>query len=314
MTAASTQIVQYTAEDGQVVKFGADDVRQLICPQAEDKDIALFLAFCQSHKLDPIGTKDAYLVGYRDRQTGRFNASIITSYHVMNRAACAHADYDGIESGVTVLTNQGQIIDQAGAVFYPQLGQQLLGGWAKVYSKERSHPFEARVMLEDYSTGRSQWKARPAMMIEKVAKCQAWRGAYPDMRDLYDSAEMSQATTAPEEQAPVEVQPIQAQPMPQQAPQPAQAAPAPQQAPAGLSDERKAFMAKSAQRIADATGRDLTEIKRELMEVCGNPLTVPDEQWGEYQRGVLTIADGMCRSYEQAIEPDAIEQPQDIQF
>lgn len=105
-------------------------------------------------------------------------------------------------------------------------------------------------------------------------------------------------------------QPIQAQ----AAPRAAQAAPAPQQAPAGLSEERKAFMAKSAQRIADATGRDLTEIKRELMEVCGNPLAVADEQWGEYQRGVLTIADGMCRSFEQAIEPDVVEQPQDIQI
>lgn len=307
----ATDIVSFRTE-GREVYFTTQDIRNLVNPDASQQDVALFMAFCQAHRLDPIGTKDAYLVGY-NTQSG-YKASIITSYHVFNRMASAHADYDGIESGVTVLTNQGQIIDQAGAVYYPQIGQTLLGGWAKVYSKERSHPFEARVMLSDYSTGRSQWKTRPAMMIEKVAKCQAWRGAYPDMHDLYDSAEMSRATTAPEEQAPIEVQPIQAQPQAQAAPQAAQAAPAPKQAPAGLSEERKAFMAKSAQRIADATGRDLTEIKRELMEVCGNPLTVPDEQWGEYQRGVLTIADGMCRNFEQAIEPDAIEQPQDIQF
>lgn len=188
-----------------------------------------------------------------------------------------------------------------------------------VRADDPDYPFTAtrdRAWAESMGlAAKDNYRKQPMTMLTWRAITAVAREACPEalFGVAYTPDEMSDFPSHPEP-AP---QPVQAQvaPAPQAAPQ-AQpvAVPAPQQTPAGLSEDRKAFMAKSAQRIADATGRDLTEIKRELMEVCGNPLTVADEQWGEYQRGVLTIADGMCRNYEQAIEPDAIEQPQDIQF
>lgn len=200
----SSEIVKFEADDGQMVEFGEKEVRDLVCPEASPRDVSLFLAFCQAHKLDPIGAKDAYLVGFRDKKTGNFQASIITSYHVFNKIACSHDDYDGIESGIIVADRQGRVTDVPGAAFFPNLGQTLLGGWARVHSKRRSHPFVVRVALADYTTGWGNWKSRPAMMIEKVAKCQGWRGMYPEeMRGMYGSEEMDAATSGPREVAAV---------------------------------------------------------------------------------------------------------------
>lgn len=200
----ASEIVKFEADDGQMVEFGEKEVRDLVCPEASPRDVSLFLAFCQAHKLDPIGAKDAYLVGFRDKKTGNFQASIITSYHVFNKIACSHDDYDGIESGIIVADSQGRVTEVPGAAFFPTLGQTLLGGWARVYSKKRSHPFVVRVSLADYTTGWGNWKSRPAMMIEKVAKCQGWRGMYPEeMRGMYGSEEMDAATSGPREVAAV---------------------------------------------------------------------------------------------------------------
>lgn len=203
----ASEIVKFEADDGQMVEFGEKEVRDLVCPEASPRDVSLFLAFCQAHKLDPIGAKDAYLVGFRDKKTGKFQASIITSYHVFNKIACSHNDYDGIESGIIVADRQGRITEVPGAAFFPNLGQTLLGGWARVYSKKRSHPFVVRVSLADYTTGWGNWKSRPAMMIEKVAKCQGWRGMYPEeMRDMYGAEEMDQA--APQSYEPLVVESV----------------------------------------------------------------------------------------------------------
>ena len=66
----ASEIVKFEADDGQMVEFGEKEVRDLVCPEASPRDVSLFLAFCQAHKLDPIGAKDAYLVGFRDKKTG----------------------------------------------------------------------------------------------------------------------------------------------------------------------------------------------------------------------------------------------------
>lgn len=269
----STDIVKFEADDGQEVSFTVEDVRTLVCPQAEDRDIALFMAFCQSHKLDPIGTKDAYLVGYKNRVTGKFVANIITSYHVFNKVACSHESYDGIESGVIVATPNGQIQELAGAVCFTEMGYRLLGGWARVYDKRRSHPFCARVALKDYDTGQSQWKSRPAMMIEKVAKCQAWRGAYPELRDMFDSSEMghkgdgaepvSPTYQAPSPApAPVEVEPdvVEMPSEPSGVTQtPDEAIPA-ASVPGGTQEALKPILATLAAQFANAKGRTVQEV------------------------------------------------------
>lgn len=179
--------IAFTDDVGANVTVTADDVRNLICPSADQKEVSLFLQLCKSQRLNPF-VKDAYLVKYRDSP-----AQMITNYQVFNRRACRNENYAGIENGVVVLRN-GEIVHKDGSAVYKAAGETLLGGWAKVYFKDNRKPAYAEVALDDYSTGKSNWSKMPGVMIEKCAKAAAWRLAFPDdFQGMYVSEEMQQA-------------------------------------------------------------------------------------------------------------------------
>lgn len=179
--------IAFTDDVGANITVTADDVRNLICPNADQKEVALFLQLCKSQRLNPF-VKDAYLVKY-----GSNPAQMITNYQVFNRRACKNENYAGIENGVVVLRN-GEIVHKDGSAVYKAAGETLLGGWAKVYFKDNRKPAYAEVALDDYSTGKSNWSKMPGVMIEKCAKAAAWRLAFPDdFQGMYVSEEMQQA-------------------------------------------------------------------------------------------------------------------------
>lgn len=179
--------IAFTDDVGANITVTADDVRNLICPNADQKEVSLFLQLCKSQRLNPF-VKDAYLVKY-----GSNPAQMITNYQVFNRRACRNENYAGIENGVVVLRN-GEIVHKDGSAVYKAAGETLLGGWAKVYFKDNRKPAYAEVALDDYSTGKSNWAKMPGVMIEKCAKAAAWRLAFPDdFQGMYVSEEMQQA-------------------------------------------------------------------------------------------------------------------------
>lgn len=179
--------IAFTDDVGANITVTADDVRNLICPDADQKEVSLFLQLCKSQRLNPF-VKDAYLVKY-----GSNPAQMITNYQVFNRRACRNDNYAGIENGVVVLRN-GEIVHKDGSAVYKAAGETLLGGWAKVYFKDNRKPAYAEVALDDYSTGKSNWQKMPGVMIEKCAKAAAWRLAFPDdFQGMYVSEEMQQA-------------------------------------------------------------------------------------------------------------------------
>lgn len=179
--------IAFTDDVGANITVTADDVRNLICPSADQKEVSLFLQLCKSQRLNPF-VKDAYLVKY-----GSNPAQMITNYQVFNRRACRNENYAGIENGVVVLRN-GEIVHKDGSAVYKAAGETLLGGWAKVYFKDNRKPAYAEVALDDYSTGKSNWAKMPGVMIEKCAKAAAWRLAFPDdFQGMYVSEEMQQA-------------------------------------------------------------------------------------------------------------------------
>ena len=63
--------------------------------------------------------------------------------------------------------------------------EELIGGYAEVFRKDRSHSFRAEVSFDEYAgrkkdgTLNSQWSKKPATMIRKVAAVQALREAFP---------------------------------------------------------------------------------------------------------------------------------------
>lgn len=190
-----TQIVKFKSDAGLEVQVTAQDVRNLICQKATEQEVALFLAHCKSHRLDPF-TKEAYLVKYGDKP-----AAIITNYNMFNARAQMHDDYLGIEDGVVILTKDGGVEHRPGSAVYKALDEKLLGGWARVLRRDKE-PTYVELALEDYTTGLAKWKTSPGLMINKCAKSAAWRTAYPgEFNGMYSAEEMDQAT-----QGAVEVQ------------------------------------------------------------------------------------------------------------
>ena len=101
------------------------------------------------------------------------------------------ADFDGIESGVIVVNQEGVVQNLVGT-FFPQ-GLTLVGGWCDVYRKNR-RPYRQTVSLQEYDKKQSTWKQMPATMIRKVAEVQALREAFPNTRSgLYVQDEMQEA-------------------------------------------------------------------------------------------------------------------------
>ncbi len=80
------------------------------------------------------------------------------------------ADHDGKIGG-------GPILEREGDLVYDD--EKLLGGWAKVYRKDREIPFYRRLKLATFNTNRSRWEKDPAGMIVKCSEADALRTAFP---------------------------------------------------------------------------------------------------------------------------------------
>ncbi len=190
-------IVEYTASDGQKVKLSPAIVAKYVVTgnsEADERDVFRFMVQCQARGLNPLAG-DAYMTvfnGYNGKQ-----ASVIVSKDYYLRTAAEQPDYDGMEAGVVVAHKDGGIEYRTGALV-GESTERLIGGWARVYSKERSHPSEAVVSLKEYDQHRSLWKTKPATMIRKVAVVQALRDAYPGkFGGVYDQAEMPEPMSQP---------------------------------------------------------------------------------------------------------------------
>ena len=135
-----------------------------------DAELVQFISLCRANLLNPfIG--DAYMVKY-----GSEPASMIISKAAFMKRGENSKDYAGYQAGVIII-REGKILMEEGSFYLP--GDQLVGGWAKVYRKDREHPVTARVRLQEYNSGKSTWAKMPGTMIRKVAIAQAFREAFP---------------------------------------------------------------------------------------------------------------------------------------
>lgn len=182
----NNKIIEFKDDAGMPVKFTSQDIRERLCPNATDSELALCVELCNRQHLNPF-TQDVYLVKY-----GNAPASIITNYQVFNRRANKQPNYGGIDSGVVVLRD-GEVVKKKGSAVYKIIGEQLIGGWAEVKFTDGKIPAYAELALTDYSTGKSNWAKMPGVMIDKCAKAAAWRLAYPgEFRGMYTGEEMDQ--------------------------------------------------------------------------------------------------------------------------
>ena len=153
-----------------------------------DAEVIQFIALCRANQLNPfIG--DAYMVKY-----GQEPAQMIISKAAFMKRGEGAPQFAGYQAGVILLRDK-KVVEDEGSFFLP--GDTLVGGWAKVYRKDREHPVVARVRLQEYNKGKSTWASMPGTMIRKVAIAQAFREAFPfAIEGMYTPEEM------PDEQGP----------------------------------------------------------------------------------------------------------------
>lgn len=183
----TNEMVKFTDERGQIVQFTAQDIKARLCPNIEDKELALVLGLCKAQRLNPFN-KDVYIIKY-----GNSPASIVTSKEVFTKRANANPDFEGFDAGIVYINGRGEVCTREGSAVYKAANEQLVGGWCRVYVKGR-RPFYDEVTLEEYSTGKSGWAKMPATMIRKVALVHCLREAFPDdFQGLYAAEEMGNA-------------------------------------------------------------------------------------------------------------------------
>lgn len=203
--------VEITGADGQHFTVSFSDIRNFIEPKATDAECKIFLETCKQYHLNPF-TKEAYLIHY-DNKNESTASTIVLGKNCYMQMAERHPAYDGFEAGVIVLdTTVGELIHREGSIVFD--GEELLGGWAKVYRKDRTRASYEEVKLSEYDTGKSLWNGKKATMIRKVALVHALREAFPStFGALYDESEVrvdaeGTAREVPPEELPPEELPV----------------------------------------------------------------------------------------------------------
>lgn len=186
----ANDMVTFKTDNGDTVKLSPAIVRNYISnnPAITDAEIYGFLSLCKYQKLNPF-LREVYIVKY-----GNNPATIVTGKETFTKRAQKHPNFNGYDAGIIVLKD-GKMERRDGGLVLS--GEQIVGGWAKVYSKATDHPVSVDVAFDEYvqrkqdGTPNKFWKEKPATMIRKVALVQALREAFPDyFGGLYSAEEM----------------------------------------------------------------------------------------------------------------------------
>ena len=200
--AVNNTLVKAKANNKAAVTFTAGDEQINLTPEmvkkylvsgdassVTDQEIVMFMMMCKANHLNP-WNKEAYCIKY-----GTQPATMVVGKEAYMKRANAHPQYDGMDDGIVVLVKEtGEMIYRKGAITLE--GEQLIGGWADVYRKDRSRSTRVEVPFSEYAGRKKdgslngQWSSKPATMIRKVAQVQALREAFPDtLGGLYTADE-----------------------------------------------------------------------------------------------------------------------------
>lgn len=174
------EFVPYGASDK--IKLTVDIVQKLIAVRTRsgktcsDRDAIRFMMMCQAQRLNPFAG-DAFLIGYDAKDGPSF--SLITAHQAFLKRAELHPEYDGMESGIVIMDDSGNVSDMEGDFHLPD--QKIVGGWARVFFKNRKVPCYRRVRTSRFNKGFAQWEVDPAGMICKCAEADALRSSFPTM-------------------------------------------------------------------------------------------------------------------------------------
>ena len=180
-SATNEQVVEYMA-GGMKVKLTPSIVKNYLVSGDKDRvsiqELAMFMNLCKFSGLNP-WLKEAYCIKY-----GNEPATMVVGKEAFEKRAEENPNYDGDESGIVVIDDNGVISYRKGTLKLP--GEEIIGGYAEVWRKDRTYSTRIEVSFDEYAgkkkdgTLNSQWAKKPATMIRKVALVQALREAFPN--------------------------------------------------------------------------------------------------------------------------------------
>ncbi len=184
-------MVQFSV-DGSDIKLTPKIVQDYIVGSDNGKitlqEFKFFTELCKARKLNPF-LKEAYLIKF-----GNNPAQIVVGKDAILKRAIMHPQYDGREQGIIVQKENNEIEYRKGTFKLPS--EKIVGGWAKVYRKDISHPTEITVSFEEVAQRKgdgslnANWSKKGATMVEKVALVRALRETFvEDLGGMIDENE-----------------------------------------------------------------------------------------------------------------------------
>lgn len=153
-----------------------DVIKKTVAIGATDAELQVFFGLCKATGLNPF-KKEVWFIKAGNK------AQIMTGINGFFTVANNNPNFDGHESGL--VAPDGSFVSAA----YPK--DDFIGGWAKVYRKDRRIPTEGIAMVKDYDKKQSNWNTMKRVMIIKCAESVALRKAFPqEMNGLYTAEEM----------------------------------------------------------------------------------------------------------------------------
>jgi len=178
---AAVEFIPYGSQDK--VKMTVAIIQNLIAVKTKsgktcsERDAIRFMAMCQARRMNPF-EGDCFLIGYDGKDGPSF--ALVTAHQTYLKRAELHPEFDGMRSGVIVRNaDDGKLADLEGD--FHEEHQQVVGGWATVFFKNRKQPMNKRLNLSRFQKPFGVWQDDPGGMICKCAEADALRSAFPTM-------------------------------------------------------------------------------------------------------------------------------------
>ena len=130
--------VKYLTPNGEEIKLKPSIVKSMLVNgngAITNGEINMFLSLCKFQKLNPF-LKEVYLIKY-----GSSPATMVVGKEVLLKRAMRSPKYQGSQAGVVVVGQDGEFKEREGTFILD--GEQLVGGWAKVFVNGYAAPIYA---------------------------------------------------------------------------------------------------------------------------------------------------------------------------
>ena len=136
------------------IKITGEDIKNLFCPNANEKEVRIALGIVQSLKLNPF-TREVHFIKY----DANAKMAIVVGYEVYLKRAERTGKLDGWRAGIS---------------------EDGLKSFVEIHRKDWKTPFYWEVMLSEFTKNQATWKSMPTFMGIKVAIAQGFRLCFAD--------------------------------------------------------------------------------------------------------------------------------------